>query len=254
LKILKQTLQCHEESGTVTSLQQQDFYVANDMCERCHVPYLSLSKESRVVCPKCSQPKTAHSGSNGVSAQNFADSETENAKSSDRAKSYRVFLEQFREGTRVPLPVLAEIRKQYKCTVHFNANDDFQISRIKQSVEFLDLREWLPYLHRITLQLMRRPMPSLMKHEIDFMVEVYEFVHLLHQHERTGESFPNSKRITEMIFIWLKKPSFARCFITARTSTKRQQYSIFDKMTQLLEECSQNNKQATTKKTEQQQQ
>jgi hypothetical protein len=57
-----------------------------------------------------------------------------------------------------------------------------------------------------------------------------------------------------MIFIWLKKPSFARCFITARTSTKRQQYSIFDKMTQLLEECSQNNKQATTKKTEQQQQ
>jgi hypothetical protein len=240
LQVVKQTLHCHEQNGNTgaLALQQQDFYVANDICERCFVPYISLAKESRVVCPKCSRPKTAYllgtlqSGGLGETLEN------DSAKASERKKSYRAFLQQFREGTRVPPAVLLGVENYFVQTLHMRSNNNYKIGRVKEALEALHLSDWEPYVLRITLQLMRMPMPSLMNNEIDVMVDLYDFLHARHQEECTGEAFPNAKRVTEMILICMQKPSFARCFITARTPTKRAQFVVFDNMIKLLKKAS----------------
>ena len=241
LRTLSQTIQCHESSNLTLSLRNtkqsaDNLFVANDLCTRCLVPYLSLAKESRVVCEICARPKTSHLPG-GPSPVTDADADT--AKTTkDRMQTYQVFLLQFMEGTWVPLSVFARLNQEFARNLHIYAASEMKIGKVRDLLERLKLREWLPYSHRITLQLMRMPIPSFRKDEIELMVAMYGFLYKLHlELPNADKTFPNPKRVTEMILIWRKQFSFARCFPSPKTATKRPQFVIFDRMTQYLEEA-----------------
>jgi uncharacterized Zn finger protein (UPF0148 family) len=211
-----------------------DLFVQNDICERCQVPLVSFTKESQLVCPACTRPRSNQST---VTSNSF-DTETENTKhASDRKKNFKTFIMQFKEGTRIPDEVIARLNQEFTRSLHMYCHQDYKIGKIRDLLDALNLREWKPYSQRIIMQLLRLPMPSLTREEIEVMLEMYDFVQNLFLVDKSSESsFPNAKRMTEMIFTWLKMHSFAACFPASKTSLgKKPQYPVCERMCKLLE-------------------
>jgi hypothetical protein len=211
---------------------EREYCRDNDLCETCKVPMRSLSKESLLVCLGCSRPQTAF---RNTPASQTAEKEETSKNVADREKTYRQFLMQFLEGTRVPDSVIARLKVEARKTIHLVARPEYQITRVRELMDALKMREWLAYSLRITLQLLGREMPSLMMSEIELAVEIDAFMFRVYEMDPSvDKTYPNAKRRSEMIFIWMGMPYFAKVFATAKVATKRSHFQLFDTVTQIL--------------------
>lgn len=219
-----------------TISDEREYCRDNDLCELCKVPMRALSKESLLVCLACSRPQTAFR--NSQPAVNF-ESEEGAKNVTDQGKTYRQFLLQFLEGVRIPDAVLHQLKLGGKKGkgVHLVARPEFQITRVRELMDTLRMREWLPYSLRITLQLLGREMPSLTMQEIELAVQIDNFMFRVHEMDPSADkTYPNAKRRSEMIFIWMGMPYFAKVFATTKVATKRSHFQLFDTVELILRE------------------